>query len=133
MIDDDDDLNTGMHEEMGIIRAHINELGLKMKPVKVEYKGEGEAKQLFIYFTAQKRVDFRELVRRLYTRHRCRIEMRQISIREHAQMIGAGINTCAHAKTPCFIPWCMKSRFGGCFYDKEEIPKTYKLEEHENE
>lgn len=107
-------------EEAQIIKEHIKELGLKMKPVWAEYEGQGKDKRFFVYFTAKKRVDFRELVKRLYVRHRCRIEMRQISIREHAQMLGAGITTCTGSKMPCFIPWCQKSRFGGCFYDKEE-------------
>jgi len=121
MLEENDELNKDkMFEEMEIIRAHVRDLSLKMKPVKVEYKGENKDKQLFIYFTAQNRVDFRELIKRLYTRHRCRIEMRQISVREHCQMLEAGVNTCSGSRVPCFVPWCMKSRFGGCFFDKQE-------------
>ena len=116
-----------------MLRCLVGELDLKMKPVKVEFVGQGTEKQFFVFFTAKKRVDFRELVRCLYTRHRCRIEMRQISVREHAQLIGAGINTCLHSKIPCFVPWCMKSRFGGCFYDKEGERPSCIYEENENE
>lgn len=130
---EDDDINKGFEEEVSVIRSHIQELNLDMKFVKMEYKGEDRERQLFVYFTAAKRIDFRELVRRLYTRYRCRIEMRQISVREHAQLIGAGITTCPHSRVPCFIPWCMTNRFGGCFFDKKEEaeePKyIYKEEE----
>lgn len=121
----------GQAVEIGIIKQYAQVLGLKMKPVKVGFQGEGKEKKFFIYFIAKKRVDFRELVKRLYMRYRCRIEMRQISIREHAQMLGAGINTCPHSKIPCFIPWCQTSRFGGCFYDKEETESKYKYNEDE--
>jgi len=116
----------GQSVEINFIKKHVQELDLKMKPVKVEYQGEGKEKRFFVYFTAKKRVDFRELVKKLYIRYRCRIEMRQISIREHAQMLGAGINTCPHSRIPCFVPWCQTSRFGGCFYDKEEVENKYK-------
>lgn len=121
----------GQSVEISIIKQHVQTLGLKMKPVKVEFQGEGKEQKFFIYFTANKRVDFRELVKRLYLRYHCRIEMRQISLREHAQMIGAGINTCPHSVIPCFIPWCQTSRFGGCFYDKELPEQKYTYNDDE--
>ena len=132
MIDAEDRVNEGFEEEVQVIRSYIRELNLDMKFVKMEYKGENK-EQLFIYFTAAKRIDFRELVRMLYTRYRCRIEMRQFSLREHAQLIGAGINTCPHSRVPCFIPWCITNRFGGCYFDKREEGEQPKFVHKEEE
>jgi cell fate regulator YaaT (PSP1 superfamily) len=67
----------------------IREKGLNMKLVKTEVLLD-RSKILF-YFTAEKRVDFRELVKDLATQLRLRIEMRQIGVRDEAKMIcGAG-------------------------------------------
>lgn len=106
--------------EIGVIQSYIDNLQLKMKPVKVEFKGEGKDKQFFVYFTAKKRVNFNQLVKRLYGRYRCRIEMRWISTREHAQLLGEGMNVCPKSCIPCFRPWCQQNRFGGCYYDSDK-------------
>ncbi len=67
------------------------ELGLAMKVVNVEYFFDG-SKAIF-YFTADKRVDFRKLVRLLAAEFRTRIEMRQIGARDEAKLVG-GIGAC---------------------------------------
>jgi cell fate regulator YaaT (PSP1 superfamily) len=69
----------------------IGEKGLNMKLVKTEVLLD-RSKILF-YFTAEKRVDFRELVRDLAAEYKIRIEMRQIGVRDEAKMI-CGIGSC---------------------------------------
>jgi cell fate regulator YaaT (PSP1 superfamily) len=69
----------------------INEKSLNMKLVKTEVLLD-RSKVLF-YFTAEKRVDFRELVKDLAAEFRMRIEMRQIGVRDEAKMI-CGIGSC---------------------------------------
>jgi cell fate regulator YaaT (PSP1 superfamily) len=64
----------------------ISRLQLPMKLVEVEYLFEG-GKAVF-YFTAEGRVDFRQLVKELAHECRIRIEMRQIGVRDEARMIG---------------------------------------------
>jgi cell fate regulator YaaT (PSP1 superfamily) len=75
-------------EERGheICLARIKQLKLPMKLVNVEYLFEGQ-KAIF-YFTAEGRVDFRQLVKELAGECRVRIEMRQIGVRDEAKMIG---------------------------------------------
>jgi len=69
----------------------IAELGLPMKLVAAECFFDS-SKYIF-YFTAEGRVDFRELVKQLVSRFPVRIEMRQIGVRHEAKMIG-GLATC---------------------------------------
>lgn len=69
----------------------IKQLKLPMKLVEVEYLFEGQ-KAIF-YFTAEGRVDFRQLVKELANECRIRIEMRQIGVRDEAKMIG-GFGIC---------------------------------------
>jgi cell fate regulator YaaT (PSP1 superfamily) len=69
----------------------IRERGLAMKLTRVEASFDGL--RLVFYFTADSRVDFRELVRELATEFRARIEMRQIGVRDEAKLIG-GYGSC---------------------------------------
>jgi len=69
----------------------IKERGLNMKLVKTEVLLD-RSKALF-YFSSEKRVDFRELVRDLAAEFRMRIEMRQIGVRDEAKMI-CGLGSC---------------------------------------
>lgn len=69
------------------IAAH----GLPMKLVGAEYNFDGS--RLTFYFTAEGRVDFRELVKDLASTFRTRIELRQIGVRDQAKMIG-GLGRC---------------------------------------
>ena len=67
------------------------ELGLDMKMNDVEYQGD-KTKAVF-YYTANERVDFRILIRRLAEEFKVRIEMRQIGARQEASKLG-GIGSC---------------------------------------
>ncbi len=69
----------------------IRERGMEMKLVKVEYLFDG-SKAIF-YFTADGRIDFRELVKDLAHAFHTRIEMRQIGVRDEAGMVG-GLGIC---------------------------------------
>ncbi|GFO55525.1 hypothetical protein GMSM_25320 [Geomonas sp. Red276] len=71
--------------------TRIKERGMDMKLVKVEYLFDG-SKAIF-YFTADGRVDFRELVKDLAHAFHTRIEMRQIGVRDESKMVG-GIGIC---------------------------------------
>ena len=69
----------------------IRERGLAMKLARVEQLFDGS--RLIFYYTAEARVDFRELVRDLAAHFRMRIEMRQIGVRDEAKMLG-GYGSC---------------------------------------
>ena len=69
----------------------IDEHNPKMKLIDVEYSFD-RSKMIF-YFSAEERVDFREIVKALATMFRTRIEMRQIGIRDEAKMLG-GLGVC---------------------------------------
>lgn len=71
--------------------SRIKERGMDMKLVRVEYLFDG-SKAIF-YFTADGRVDFRELVKDLAHAFHTRIEMRQIGVRDESKMVG-GIGIC---------------------------------------
>lgn len=72
-------------------KAKIKELGLVMKLMDVEY--QLDRKKLSFYYTADERVDFRELVRVLAGMFRTRIEMRQIGVRDETKRL-SGIGSC---------------------------------------
>ena len=78
-------------EAFRIATLKVRERGLGMKLARVEQAFDGS--KLVFYFTADGRVDFRELVRELAADFRTRIEMRQIGVRDEAKMIG-GYGSC---------------------------------------
>ncbi|NSW83374.1 MAG: stage 0 sporulation family protein [Syntrophothermus sp.] len=78
-------------EAYAICEAKIKEHGLPMNLIDVEYTFDRG--KIIFYFTAEGRVDFRELVRDLASVFRTRIELRQIGVRDEAKMLG-GIGTC---------------------------------------
>ncbi len=57
-----------------------------MKLVDVEYQFDGN--KITFYFTAERRVDFRELVKDLAAQYKVRIELRQIGVRDEARRFG---------------------------------------------
>jgi len=69
----------------------VNKLGLPMKLLSAEYNLEGN--HLTIFFGAEGRVDFRELVRELSHKLKVRVEMRQVGPRDEAKIIG-GFGRC---------------------------------------
>ena len=76
------------------------ELGLKMKISDVEYQGD-RSKAIF-YYTAEGRVDFRELIKRMAGQFKIRIEMKQIGVRQEASRLG-GIGSCG--RELCCSTW----------------------------
>lgn len=80
------------------IAAH----GLKMKLVDVEYTLDRN--KILFYFTADGRVDFRELVKDLASVFRTRIELRQIGVRDESKMVG-GLGICGR-------PFCCNTFLG---------------------
>ena len=78
-------------EAFDICEKKIAEHGLDMKLVNVSASFDGN--KIIFYFTADGRVDFRELVRDLASVFRARIELRQIGVRDEAKMIG-GLGIC---------------------------------------
>lgn len=86
------ELNAKKEEEaFEIALKKISEHKLDMKLVDVEYTFDNS--KLLFYFTADDRVDFRELVKDLASVFRTRIELRQIGIRDEAKMMG-GLGIC---------------------------------------
>ena len=89
------DFNKNQEDEaFNICRTKINEHKLEMKLVSVHYLLE-EPKILF-FFTAESRVDFRELVKDLVNIFKTRIELRQIGVRDESRVLG-GLGVCGRA------------------------------------
>ncbi|HHZ01081.1 MAG TPA: stage 0 sporulation family protein, partial [Tissierellia bacterium] len=78
-------------EAFDICLKKIEEHGLEMKLIDIEYTFDNN--KVIFYFTADGRIDFRELVKDLAAIFRTRIELRQIGVRDEAKMIG-GIGPC---------------------------------------
>ena len=78
-------------EAYGVALEKIAKHGLEMKLVAVEYTFDGN--KILFYFTADGRVDFRELVKDLASVYRTRIELRQIGVRDETKAMG-GIGVC---------------------------------------
>lgn len=87
-------------ETMHRARNLALELGLSMKISDVDYQGD-KTKATF-YYTADGRVDFRELIKRMAEAFRIRIEMRQIGMRQEASRLG-GIGSCG--RELCCSTW----------------------------
>jgi cell fate regulator YaaT (PSP1 superfamily) len=87
-------------ETMHRARKLAIELGLSMKLSDVDYQGD-KTKATF-YYTAEGRVDFRELIKRMAEKFRIRIEMRQIGMRQEASRLG-GIGSCG--RELCCSTW----------------------------
>lgn len=87
-------------ETMHRARNLALELGLSMKISDVDYQGD-KTKATF-YYTAEGRVDFRELIKRMAEAFRIRIEMRQIGMRQEASRLG-GIGSCG--RELCCSTW----------------------------
>jgi cell fate regulator YaaT (PSP1 superfamily) len=82
---------TAAKEAYDVCSDKVNEHQLDMKLVDVEYTFDRN--KVIFYFTADGRVDFRELVKDLASIFRTRIELRQIGVRDEAKMLG-GIGPC---------------------------------------
>ena len=89
-------------EAFEICLKKIQEHELTMKLIDVEYTFDNN--KVIFYFTADGRVDFRELVKDLATIFKTRIELRQIGVRDEAKMLG-GLG-------PCGRPMCCSTFLG---------------------
>jgi cell fate regulator YaaT (PSP1 superfamily) len=78
-------------EAFRLCQRHIERLQLPMHLVRVEHFFNGS--KIIFFFTAESRVDFRELVKALVQEFRTRVEMRQIGVRHETQMTG-GLGAC---------------------------------------
>lgn len=83
-----------------ICQEKVEKHGLEMKLIDVEYTFDNN--KIIFYFTADGRVDFRELVKDLAGVFKMRIELRQIGVRDEAKMLG-GIGSCG--KSLCCSTW----------------------------
>lgn len=97
-------------EAYEICLRKIEARGLKMNLVNAEYSPDD--KKIIFFFTADGRVDFRELVKDLAAVFRIRIELRQIGARDQARMVG-GLGMCGRELCCCsflngFIPVSIK-------------------------
>jgi len=99
-----------------VCKEKIEKHGLKMKLVDVEYQFDNN--KITFYFTADRRVDFRELVKDLAAEYKVRIELRQIGVRDEARRIGGygicGRKLCCSAFLKEFEPittQCAKEQF----------------------
>ena len=84
-------INRDAKEELKRCRQFIKEMNLPMKLIDIEHVFGGE--RIIFYFTAEDRVDFRDLVKQLAREYQTRIEMRQVGSRDAAR-ITADVETC---------------------------------------
>ena len=104
-------------EAFDICEKKIAAHGLEMKLVNVSASFDGN--KIVFYFTADGRVDFRELVRDLAGVFRARIELRQIGVRDEAKMIG-GLGICGR-------PFCCSQFLDGFLPVSIKMAKTQNL------
>ena len=97
-------------EAYAICKEKIAKHGLAMKLVAAEYTFDNN--KLLFYFTADGRIDFRELVKDLASVFRTRIELRQIGVRDETKMLGGigicGRELCCKAYLSDFVPVSIK-------------------------
>jgi len=85
------------------VRSKVSEAGLPIKVIRVQYNFDGS--RLTVFFTAERRVDFRELVRTLSRSLRTRVEMRQVGVRDEARLL-EGFGRCG--LTLCCSTWLVE-------------------------
>lgn len=81
-------------------REILSRLGIKMKLSDVEYQGDGN--KATFYYTADDRVDFRQLIRDLASTFSVRVEMKQVGLRQEAARLG-GVGSCG--RELCCSTW----------------------------
>lgn len=99
------ELEAKEREALPVFRELVEHYRLDMKPVAVEYVFDGD--KIIFYFSAEERVDFRELVKDLAAHFHTRVDMRQIGVRDEARAVG-GVGHCGQML--CCV------RFGGDFH-----------------
>lgn len=96
-------------EAFGIAIKNIKKHKLDMNLINVEYKFDNS--KIMFYFTADGRIDFRELVKDLAAIFKTRIELRQIGIRDEIKRMGGCRNLWKRA-----LLLCTSCKFRDCFY-----------------
>lgn len=95
-----EELRRGEDDARRAVIERVNAHGLPMRISDTEW--QWDRNRLTIYFTADRRVDFRSLVRELATAFRARIDLRQIGVREEAARLG-GVGRCG--RELCCSTW----------------------------
>lgn len=97
-------------EAFAICLEKIRQFGLEMKLIDAEYTFDNN--KVLFYFTADGRIDFRELVKSLAAVFRTRIELRQIGVRDETKILGGigicGRELCCHSFLSEFAPVSIK-------------------------
>ena len=97
-------------EAMRICHEKIQKHGLEMKLIDAEYTFDNN--KVLFYFTADGRIDFRELVKDLAAVFKTRIELRQIGVRDETKILGGlgicGRTLCCHSYLSEFAPVSIK-------------------------
>lgn len=105
-----DRLKTAEKQELEVCQRFVAQRKLQMALVDVEHLFGGE--RIIFYFLAEKRVDFRELVRDLARTYQTRIEMRQIGVRDEAKLLAdygdCGKPVCCNTHMPTMPPVSMR-------------------------
>lgn len=110
--DDEQEANNKLKEKEAfkICLEKIQKHGLEMKLIDAEYTFDNN--KVLFYFTADGRVDFRELVKDLASVFRTRIELRQIGVRDETKIRGGigicGRPLCCHSHQSDFVPVSIK-------------------------
>jgi cell fate regulator YaaT (PSP1 superfamily) len=98
------------HRELDLCQQYVEKLNLAMQLVDVEHVFGGE--RIVVYYLAESRVDFRELVKMLAGEFQTRIEMRQIGVRDEAKLLAdygdCGIPVCCNSHLVVMPPVSMK-------------------------
>lgn len=110
----DDEVEKKNHEKekeaFKICREKIKKHGLLMKLIDAEYTFDNN--KVLFYFTADGRIDFRELVKDLASVFKTRIELRQVGVRDETKIVGGvgicGRTLCCHSYLSEFIPVSIK-------------------------
>ena len=111
---EDEDVELKNHdkerEAFRICKEKIRKHGLQMKLIDAEYTFDNN--KVLFYFTADGRIDFRELVKDLASVFKTRIELRQVGVREETKIVGGigicGRPLCCHSYLSEFIPVSIK-------------------------
>jgi len=97
-------------EAFKVCLEKIRKHGLEMKLIDAEYTFDNN--KVLFYFTADGRIDFRELVKDLAAVFKTRIELRQIGVRDETKILGGigicGRPLCCHTHLPEFVPVSIK-------------------------
>ena len=97
-------------EAFRICKEKIRKHGLQMKLIDAEYTFDNN--KVLFYFTADGRIDFRELVKDLASVFKTRIELRQVGVRDETKIVGGigicGRPLCCHSYLSEFIPVSIK-------------------------